>query len=350
MLLQDNGYNMTLISPTDLYYNGVAPGVLSNRYPKGFGRINARCHLNKVKGKFYRKIVKEIDIKNKKVHFNEDESIRFDYLSINIGGRVPTNNIPGSSTYSFAIRPIDRFWQFTDELEHLMNKFPDSITIVIIGGGAAGVEVAGNVYQLIKSRGITPIISIITKGDTLLSQFPSRASNKVLKLFRKRGINILLKSKVIEIKRNKILLMDDKEYPYDLCVLATGVSPNTIDSQGLLHTTERGELVVNSFLQCKDRFHIFATGDCSFFEPQPLWKSGYHAINQGPVLLKNLLAISKGSRLRAYKPSKRILTALNLGNGTGLLILGKYSHMSKFSFVIKDVIERRYINSYICRP
>lgn len=348
MLLQDNGYNMTLISPTDLYYNGVAPGVLSNQYPTGFGRIESTCLLKKVNGKFYRKKVTGIDIENKLVHLNDHKSITFDYLSINIGGYVSTNQIPGSSTFSFPIRPIESFWKFTESLHKLMENLPESISISIIGGGAAGVEIAGNVQQLIKSRGIIPIITLITKGDSILSQFSSSVSNKVSKLYKQRGINIRLNSKVIEIKNNKVILDGNREHTCDFCVLTTGIIPNKIDLKGLLPTTDVGEFIVNPLLQCKDNPNIFASGDCNFFEVQPLWKSGYHAINQGPVLLKNLVALAEGSRLYAYKPSKKIITALNLGNGTGLLIYGKYSYLGKLSLRVKDIIEKRYINSFKC--
>ncbi len=349
MLLQSHGFDITLISPTDLYYNGVAPGVLSNQYPTGFGRITAKCHLDKVKGKNYQKKVTRIDLKNKQVQLEDHKFIRFDYLSINTGGSVPTNQIPGSSTFSIPIRPIGSFWQLSEEIQRLRNNSPESISVTIIGGGAAGVEVAGNVHHLIKSFGIIPVISIITKGELILSQFSSSVSNKVSKLFRQRGINIITKSKVVEIREEEIVLKRNKEHPYEFCVLATGIIPNSIDSQGLLQTTENGELVVNSFLQCTDNPQVFATGDCSHFEAQPLWKSGYHAINQGPVLLKNIVAQSEGSQLYEYKPSKRILTALNLGSKAGLVIFGKYSHLGKLGFIIKDYIEKRYINSYRCK-
>ncbi|MHA2053539.1 MAG: NAD(P)/FAD-dependent oxidoreductase [Candidatus Hodarchaeales archaeon] len=348
LLLRKNGYNMTLVSPTDLYYNGVAPGVISNYYPDGFGKISSNCHLNKAKGTFVKQEVEGIDIRKRCIQLKENESIPFDYLSINIGGRVPMSHIPGSSTYSFPIRPIERLWDFTMNLHQSIRDSPEAISVAIIGGGAAGVEIAGNVHQLIKSRDIKPDTSIITQGDSILPQFSSSASTKVSKEFINKGINIKFNSKVIRIQADYLEVENRKKHPYDFCVLATGIIPNKINSSGLLPTTKSGELIVNPFLQCKNNPHVFATGDCSFFETQPLWKSGYHAINQGPVLLKNLISISKGSQLHKYKPSKRVITALNLGSGMGLLIYGKYTFLNKISLKVKDFIEKRYINSFRC--
>ena len=347
-ILHSHGFDITLISNSELYYNGVAPGVISNQYPAEFGQITAKCHLDKVDGKEHRKKVIGIDVENNRVLLEDHYFLPYDYLSINIGGQVPTENIPGSATFSCPIRPSDRILQLLDELQVLMDKSPESISVAIIGGGAAGIEVAGNIHQLIKSHKISPKISIITRGVSILSQFSSSVAIKVSKLYKHRGIDIISKSKVIEIKKNRIILEHNEELSFDICVLATGIIPNTIPSEDFLHTTEKGELVVNSFLQCTDYPHIFATGDCNHFEVQPLWKSGYHAINQGPILLKNIIAESEGSPLRKYKPTKRILTALNLGGGAGLVIYGKFSLQGKLGFIIKDFVEKRYINSFRC--
>jgi NADH dehydrogenase FAD-containing subunit len=347
--LRENGYQVTLISPSDLYYNGVAPGVLSKYYPNKFGKIEATCHLKNDKGRYIHKKVIGVDLKDNHIHLQGSESIPFDYLSINIGGRVPTNQIPGSSTNSFPIKPIESLWKFTESLDHLIESSPRSISVTIIGGGAAGIEIAGNVQHLIKSQGIKSNITLITKGEAILPQFSSSASTKVSKEFINRGIDIEVNSRVVTIHENSLEIEDGRTISHDLCVLATGIVPDEIDNNGLLLTTDIGELIVNPFLQCMDTLHIFATGDCSFFEVQPLWKSGYHAINQGPILLKNLIAISKGLRLHKYKPSKRVITALNLGSGKGLIVYGKLTFLHKISFKVKDFIEQRYIKSFRCQ-
>ncbi|MHA2227151.1 MAG: NAD(P)/FAD-dependent oxidoreductase [Candidatus Hodarchaeales archaeon] len=347
-ILQQRKYEITLISPTDFNYNGVAPGILETRYPDDFGKIPCQCHLDKVGGRYYQNEVTRINVMERMLFLNDKKSIQFDYLSINIGGRVPINEINGTSRYTFPIRPVEHLWQFNNELRTLLRKKPKTIAITVIGGGAAGVEVAGNVHQLIKSRGIIPVISMVTRGKILLPQFHIKASLKVLNSFQKRGIEVKLECEVKELKEKQAILSSKIKLPFDLCIMATGIRPNKIETQETLQTTNTGEIIVNAFLQSKDYPYIFASGDCSYFEPQPLWKSGFHAINQGPILLKNLIAISKGLKLHKYQPTKRILTALYLGDGTGLLIIGKFSYLGKLSFIIKDYIERRYIKSNQC--
>lgn len=347
-LLKQRIYEITIISPTDFNYNGVAPGILGTKYPDGFGKISCKCHLDKVGGRYYQNEVIRINVKERMLFLKNKKSIQFDYLSINIGGRVPTKEILGTSGYTFPVRPVEHLWQFNNKLHKLLRKKPKTIAITVIGGGAAGVEVAGNVHQLIKSHGIIPVISLITRGKTLLPQFSTKASLKVVNYFQKRGIEVKLKCEVKELTENQAILSSKIRIPFDLSILAAGIKPNKLETQGTLQTTNVGEMIVNAYLQCIDHPNIFASGDCSYFEPQPLWKSGFHAINQGPVLLKNLSAIAKGLKLHEYQPTKRIQTALNLGDGTGLLIIGKFSYLGKLSLNLKDYIERRYIKSNQC--
>ncbi|MHA1966930.1 MAG: FAD-dependent oxidoreductase, partial [Candidatus Hodarchaeales archaeon] len=215
-ILQQRKYEITLISPTDFNYNGVAPGVLGTKYPDGFGKIPCQCHLDKVGGKYYRNEVTSINVKERMLYLKNKKSIKFDYLSINIGGRVPSEKIPGTSKYTFTTRPITQLWQFHHELRGLLSKKPESLTIAIIGGGAAGVEVAGNVHHLIISQGIIPVISMITRGRTLLPQFSIKASLKVLNSFQKRGIEVQLEHEVKELKENQAILSSNEKLSFDL--------------------------------------------------------------------------------------------------------------------------------------
>ncbi len=347
--LQKNGFRITLISPTDFYYNGVAPGVLSNFYPERFGKIDVQCHLDVEDSQYLKFDVKKVNVKDNKIYSHDNQSVHFDYLSINIGGSVPLEKIPGSEEFVFPIRPISKFWEFSAKLKQSIEEgSKKDFTIIIIGGGAAGVEITGNVWDLFNTKGVKSRIVLVTGGDSILTQFPIAAQKKVLNLFSKREIHVKLNSRVIKIQENLIVTESEEELSFDYCILASGVIPNTLDSQNSLLTTKMGELIVTSFLQCKNYSHIFATGDCSYFEDQPLWKSGYHAINQGPILLKNLIASTKGKKLHKYKPSKRIITALNLGDGIGLIIYGRFTLLSRFSLKVKDFIEKRYIKSAKC--
>jgi NADH dehydrogenase FAD-containing subunit len=345
--LQKQGLKVTLISPTDFYYNGLAPGVLSKQYSQNIGQSPVLCHLKKVNGQLIEEKVVSINVGEKTLVLSNNEIISYDIVSFNLGanGKIFGNE---SSEILFPTRPVSELWSFQNKLTILIKQKPNHIKVAIIGGGAAGVELAGNIHQLITAHNIQPKVTLISRSGQLLPQFSSSAGSKVIKAYKKRGIQILLNNEVRKIQHQTIVFNNRDNITFDLGISATGIIPNTIENHNALETTPQGELIVTKYLQCKNHSTIFAAGDCVCFESRPLWKSGYHAINQGPVLLHNILAIAKSSKLRPYKPRKLILTALNLGDGTGLLIIGRFNYHGNLAFKIKDYVERRFLRIHKC--
>jgi NADH dehydrogenase FAD-containing subunit len=345
--LQKQGLKITLISPTDFYYNGLAPGVLSRYYSQSIGESPVLCHLEKVNGQLIEEKVVGINVGKKTLVLSNGETISYDIVSFNLGANGKTF-VNENSDLLFPTRPVSELWSFQNKLENLIKLSPNHIKIAIIGAGAAGVELAGNIHQFIAAHNIQPEITLISRSGLLLPQFSSSAGSKVIKTYKKRGIQILLKKEVIKIQDQRIKFTNHDELIFDLGISATGIIPNTIESQNTLETTPLGELIVTKYLQCKNYSTIFAAGDCVSFEPRPLWKSGFHAIYQGPVLLHNILAIARNSKLRPYKPRRLIITALNLGDGTGLGVVGRFTYHGTLAFKIKDYWERRFLRNHRC--
>jgi hypothetical protein len=63
---------------------------------------------------------------------------------------------------------------------------------------------------------------------------------------------------------------------------------------------------------------------------------GVYAVREAPVLCHNLLASLGGRPLRRFRPRRRFLLILNLGDGTGLLTWGPFSWHSRLAFRLKD--------------
>ena len=60
----------------------------------------------------------------------------------------------------------------------------------------------------------------------------------------------------------------------------------------------------------------------------------------------NLLASLRGWPLRRFRPQRRFLLILNLGDGTGLLTWGPFSWHSQLAFRLKDRIDRAFLREY----
>jgi NADH dehydrogenase FAD-containing subunit len=131
--------------------------------------------------------------------------------------------------------------------------------------------------------------------------------------------------------------------PGDVVVLATGLVPPPLLRRAGLPTDERGALRVEAPLHAVGDARVFGGGDCIAFGPRPLPRIGVHAVRQAPVLAHNLAASLDGRPLRPYRPQRRALLILNLGDGRGLATWGPLSWYGRGPFRLKDAIDRRWL-------
>ena len=98
-----------------------------------------------------------------------------------------------------------------------MKNHPDlPLKIVIIGGGAGGVELVLNMHsrlQRLKEKQFfkPPEISLIHRGKSLLSGHSKRVSQLLTKILIKKGIKLYLNTEVTTIKQDKIIFKDGKK-------------------------------------------------------------------------------------------------------------------------------------------
>ena len=105
--------------------------------------------------------------------------------------------------------------------------------------------------------------------------------------------------------------------------MATGlVGAELIDSLGLA-VSDDARLQTTPTLQALGDRRIFAVGDCAVIEGD--WRPcvGVFGVRAAPYLLANLVAFAKGTPLKSYRPQRRWLSIMDLGDGTGLALWGR---------------------------
>jgi len=88
------------------------------------------------------------------------------------------------------------------------------------------------------------------------------------------------------------------------------------------------------------------SGDCVSYRGESLPKLGVFAIRQGFVIFRNLQATLENRPLVEYKPQKRCLHVLNLGDGTGLAVYGSPVWRGRLSGKLKQHIDTKFIGRY----
>ena len=290
------------------------------------------------KTKFYEGRIKNIDPYGKLVTIwgtgdKRSVSIHYDFLVVALGSETNffgmadvEKNAYTMKTLNDAVmlrnRVIDMLEQAENETNPILRK--SFLNFVVVGGGFAGIETAGELMDLLlDARKYYPTIHkedlkviVLEAMGEILPGF-----NKKLAIFAKeklieRGIDIRLKKAVTSFDGNEVTTKSLDETPKDsidqseidsiitkTLIWTAGVTPvNTIKRS--MFKTEKGKLVVNDFLEVTNFLGVFAIGDCALFvdpvSKRPFPPTAQIAEAQAKIAAKNLISLIQNSQKEKF--------------------------------------------------
>jgi len=340
----DRGHRVTLISSSGYhYYSGMGPGMLSGIYRPQEIRFHVRKMAEDRGAAFLEDRALRILPAEKTIILDSGAAVQYDLVSFNTGSEVSADPHNPSRENVFTVKPIINLLKAKQYI--LQNTGQQESRIIVIGGGPAGVEIAGNVWRLIRDNGRKAQIAFFA-GTKLLKNFPERVRSLVRASFQEREIRIIEGRHMKALGKNSVILDDASEIAFDMAFLATGVKPASLFKDSGLPTGQDGGLLVNSYLQSVDHPEIFGGGDCISLKGQPLAKVGVYAVRQNPVLYKNIFAALEGGEFMTFTPQKDYLLIFNLGNGKGVFWRDRLIWNGRLSFILKDYIDRRFMRQF----
>ena len=244
---------------------------------------------------FYESSVKNIDPHGKIVTLmgtseKRGISLHYDYLVIALGSQTNffgmsdvEENAYTMKTLNDAVmlrnRVIDMLEQAENEINPILRK--SLLTFVIVGGGFAGIETAGEIMDfLVDARKHYPKIQkqdiqviVLEALPSILPGFSEKLAKFANEKLIERGIDIRLKTAVTSFDGTEVIvkkLSETKDSANEpelssiqtkTLVWTAGVTP--IDTiRDSIFKTERGKIIVNEFLEVIDWPGVFAIGDC----------------------------------------------------------------------------------------
>ncbi|TAL17873.1 pyridine nucleotide-disulfide oxidoreductase [bacterium] len=339
--LQKAGVRVILVSPEEYqYYSGMGPGLLSGIYQPAQTRFDLRSLSERGCADFIKGAVKAVNPEEKSLTLEDGSGLSYDIVSFNVGGRVEIGKISGAREFARPVKPISNLFKARNEILALARK---KLNFAVVGGGPAGVEVAGNLWRLSKEGGNEGSITVIEGGERILGAFPQKASEYARSSLEKRGIRIVTGGRVKEIGKSGVSLETGEVVPADFTFLATGVSvPPIFKNSGLSAGSSEG-LEIDDFLRHPKYHEIFGGGDCVTNPGHPLPKVGVYAVRQAPVLYRNLFAALTGGELTRFRPQKKYLLILNLGDGTGLFVRGNLVARGEWALWLKNRLDTSFM-------
>jgi NADH dehydrogenase len=147
------------------------------------------------------------------------------------------------------------------------------VNVVIIGGGATGVELAAELREasgVYAAYGFTQLdpqrdvrITLLEGAPRILAPLPERVAAAAHKLLEARGVTVVPSCRVTAIGADSVTDAAGVIYPASLCVWAAGIRAPEWLSQLGLPVNKGGQIVVDGQLRAQGFEHIYALGDCA---------------------------------------------------------------------------------------
>ena len=328
------------------------PEILSKR---GFSIIYYKDIIQGKKIDFIQANITDIDL-DKKLVFTTNPSYRlgYDFLVLSLGSRSFLPNIPGLREYSFQFNSIENANKIAERLSSKDMIDPtENTNIVIGGGGATGVEVAGEIASLIKKRNRQySNIRVILISPDLLAGFPTRTKNWVRAYLEALNVELLLGNEyyITEVKPDLVCLRNGRTIRTTMLIWAGGVTALSLPQQIGLKTGYNGRVVVNKFLQAEGQKNVFVLGDAALIlnnKGYPVPTTAYFAEQHGKIAAQNIYSMIKeqGLTMKEYKVESHWLDNFAISIGSDLAVsrirgLDLYGYSAS---KVKKLIKMKYL-------
>ena len=320
----------------------VASGMIETRHI--VTPIRAFCN----RSRFYSAIVEDIDLKNKRViirssattplgntdrstvehdilELKNTRSLYYDYLVIALGSETKFFGMSDVQQNAFTMKSLNDAINLRNHIVYLLeqsdqlpsnyattdtssnNTYKDLqkrlLTFVIVGGGFAGVETAGEINDFIKdsakdyyhnidSNNIRTII--IQSGNRLLPEMSEELAEFALQKLRNSGVEVILNTRVIGATANSVKLSNGNIIQTKTLIWSGGVSPNSLITNLTCEHDKSGRIVVDKYLEVPQFKGVYALGDCAYitdpYTGKPCPPTAQHAIREGAVVAKNIIS------------------------------------------------------------
>ena len=189
------------------------------------------------------------------------------------------------------------------------------MNIVVVGGGASGVEIAGAVAEMKKNiiaRDYPDLdssqmhIYLVNAADRLLSAMDPVSSKRAERDLKELHVHIRQPQFATEYKDGILKTSGGLEIPTQTVIWVSGICANTVEGFPAESIGHAGRFLTDCFCRVKGVKDVYAIGDVSLVEGDEEYPLGHPqlaqvAMQQAKTVAKNFKAMSKGKELKPFK-------------------------------------------------
>ena len=344
------GTRLTLISrEVNTSYSGMLPGFLAGHYSFDECHIDLAPLCQRAGARLFHNAVTDIDLERRRVVAEGRPPVAFDYLSIDTGSTPDDTGIEGTEN-AIPIKPVDSFLSRWRAIEENIVGARREFSLVIVGGGAGGVELSLCLRHRLAQRDPETAralaITVVSDESSILSRHADSVRRRLAQAMQERGVATHTGDEVVRITPERVLCRSGHELVCDAVIITTHArAPEWLRDTGLA-LDEAGFVRVGRTLQTCSHDFVLAAGDVAAFETQRIPKNGVYAVRQGPALAENLRALCEGRPPRPFVPQALTLALISTGNQNAIASYGPIAFEGEWVWKAKDFIDRRWMRRY----
>jgi NADH dehydrogenase len=320
----------------------------------GSGNLETRHVVTPVRAQLRRTTfvlgdVKSVDLEHKTVDVEHviaraPRRLAYDHVIFALGSVNSTFGLPGISESSIPYKTLEdadrlrnhiiamlEIAAVTTDLEERRRQ----LRFVFVGGGFTGVEAAGEMADFFRSSlHFYPTIDpndvevyLVEGGKKLLPELQAGMGEYSAKALSRRGIRVMTDSMVEGADESGLKIKNGPKLETRTIVWSAGVKPSPVVAALPIGTGRGGSIVVDSDFSVPGFPGVWALGDCASMtaaDGSKVPATAQHAIREGPVLAKNVVATLRGKPMHPFRyRSFGMMASLGARRGVAGL-LGKY--------------------------
>lgn len=357
---QDKEVNITLVSNLSHFeYHAALYRVMTGQSP-----LEVCIPLSTIFKHTVIKIVEDtitaINPEKKTVTGKDGSSYGYDSLIFGVGSQTQYYDVPGLQKYSFGVKSITEALELKQHLHELFyreyerqrlfsrvakQKNQQPIHLVVAGGGATGVEVAGELavysrhlacnHRLDTSQ-IT--IDLFEAGKRLLSVMPIWASNLAERRLKALGVTVYLNTAILKEEVEQIYLKDMKMKTKTV-IWTAGVGPNDLTrSLPAVTLSKQGKIEVDEHMQARGLVDFYVIGDAAATKYSGMAQT---AILDGQFVARTIINQLRGQKTHSYQPQPPSYV-VPIGPGWALGEMGGIRLEGKSGWIFRRLVDLRY--------
>lgn len=324
-------------------YSGMLPGWIAGIYRANDLLIDLKPLAERAGAKLILADVIGLDAERRTLELSNGDAMEFDLLSLATGGEIDASNLATLGERLLSVRPVDAFMNSWSRFLET-SALAATLHVAVIGGGAAGVELALAVQTVLRSLFRQPRIALVTPQEGFLAGHADKVKRLALGELSERGISLHF-AEAAGVP-DGLLLSNGAHISADCVIAATGSrAPRWLARSGLA-CNKAGFVAVGAEMRSISHPSIFAAGDIIDRADRSLERSGVHAVKTGPVLASNLRAAIHDTQFSKYQPKSRTLYLLALGDRRAIVSWGGFVAIGRWAWRLKDWIDRYFVSRY----